>query len=222
MSLTVDLPTGRAAFAESVTTFVHAVDALDEWDLLGASRCHGWTRLDVVVHVIAGWQEMLGGMVSPVDGPPTVDAASYWTAFAEFETGDPLLTLLAQRRRTAAYARPRTAWEQLHDVAGAVRRGADGLPDHHVTWQGQVFTPGDFLAVWAVEDVVHQLDLDVDQHPDATLPPTALRLTRATVEALAAPFPDGWSAEEVVLVGTGRSAVPEGLGALADRLPVLG
>jgi len=221
MSLTVALPTARIAFADSVTAFVRAVDAVHEWDLLAASRCHGWSRMDVVVHVLAGWQEMLGGMVSPVDAPTTVDAASYWTAFAAHEAGDPLLTLMAQRRRTAAYSRPRAACEQLHDVADAVRRGAESLPDRRVAWQGQVFTPGDFLAVWAVEDVVHQLDLHLDQHHAADLPSTALDLSRATVETLAAPFPEGWSAQEVVLVGTGRSSVPDGLGAVADRLPVL-
>ena len=205
-----------------MTAFVEAVDAVDEWDLLSASRCHGWTRLDVVVHVLAGWQEMLGGMVSPVDDPPTVDAASYWTAFADHEAGDPLLTLMAQRRRAMAYPRPAAAIEQLQDVADAVRRGAAGLSDRHVTWQGQVFTPGDFLVVWAVEDVIHHLDLDVDQHPGAGPPPIALDLGRATVEALAAPFPDGWSAQDVVLVGTGREPVPDSLGSLAARLPALG
>src|SRR3954454_6167492 len=185
MSLTVDLPTGRTAFTESVTAFVDAVDAFDEWDLLGASRCHGWTRLDVVVHVLAGWQEMLGGMVSPVDDVPTVDAATYWPAFAELEAGDPLVALMAQRRRTAAYSRPSAACAQLRDVAEALLRGARSLPDRHVLWQGQVFTAGDFLAIWAVEDVIHQLDLDGDD----VAPPTAVHLGRSTVEALAGPFP---------------------------------
>src|SRR4051794_12560685 len=174
MSLTVDLPTGRTAFTESVTAFVDAVDAFDEWELLGVSRCHGWTRLDVVVHVLAGWQEMLGGMVSPVDDAPTVDAATYWPTFAELEAGDPLMTLMAQRRRTAAYSRPAAAYHQLRDVAAALLRGASSLADRHVLWQGQVFTPGDFLAIWAVEDVIHQLDLDGDE----AVAPTALHLGR--------------------------------------------
>ena len=67
MGLTIDLETARTAFRDSVTSFVRAVDDFDEMALLGSSRCHGWTRLDVVVHVIGGWQEMLGGFVSPVD-----------------------------------------------------------------------------------------------------------------------------------------------------------
>jgi hypothetical protein len=181
MALTVDLETGRRAFSESVTSFVRAVDAFSEWDLLDVSRCHGWTRLDVVVHVVAGWEEMLGGFVSPVDGPPTVDAATYWPAFdEEYGGGDPLVPLLAQRRRTAAYARPDTAREQMHDVAAALLRGTAACAEGHYLWQGHVFTAGDFLAIWAVEDAIHQLDLRSDE----PVPPGALELARATVAEL--------------------------------------
>lgn len=180
MGLTVDLETGRDAFVDSVRGFVDAVDGFDEWALLGASRCHGWTRLDVVVHVTVGWQEMLGGFVSPVEATPTVDAASYWPAFDEEYDDDPLDVLLAQRRRTAAYTRPDSARRQLHDVAAAVVRGAGSCADRPLAWQGHVFAPGDFLAIWAVEDVIHQVDLLGDE----PLPATALDLARATVTAL--------------------------------------
>lgn len=180
MALSVDVETGRRAFVDSVREFEAAVDDLDEWALLGSSRCHGWTRLDVVVHVVAGWQEMLGGFVSPVAGPPTVDAASYWPAFEEEDAGDPLLALLAQRRRTSAFARPDSAREQMRDVAGAVLRGAESCVDGHHLWQGHVFTAGDFLAIWAVEDAIHQLDL-LTERP---VPSSALALARATVAAL--------------------------------------
>jgi|SRR6478735_2866801 len=180
MALTVDLETGRTAFVDSVRGFVDAVDAFDEWALLGASRCHGWTRLDVVVHVVAGWQEMLGGFVSPVDGPPTVDAASYWPAFDDEYDEDPLVVLMAQRRRTAAYLRPDSARQQLHDIADAVLRGAASCEDRPLTWQGHVFSAGDYLTIWAVEDVIHQADL----LGDGALPSSALDLARATVADL--------------------------------------
>lgn len=180
MALTIDLETGRTAFVDSVRGFVATVDGLDEWALLGASRCHGWTRLDVVTHVLAGWQEMLGGFVSPVGDAPTVDAASYWPAFEEAYDDDPLLVLLAQRRRTAAYARPDTAREQLRDVADAVIRGATSCTDRSLAWQGHVFTAGDFLTIWAVEDVLHQADLLAGP----PVPVSALELARATVAAL--------------------------------------
>jgi len=115
-----------------------------------------------------------------VGGPATVDAASYWPAYDQEEAGDPLLDLLAQRRRTAAYARPDSARQQMRDVADAVLRGAASSTDRHYLWQRHVFTAGDFLAIWAVEDVIHQLDL-LGARP---LPASALRLARATVAEL--------------------------------------
>jgi hypothetical protein len=218
MDLTIDLATARAACHESVTAFLRAVDGFDEMALLGSSRCHGWTRLDVVVHVLGGWQEMLGGFVSPVDGDPTVDAASYWPVFAEEEAGDPLVTLMAQRRRTGSYSRPGSARDHLHDVADAVLRGIASIADGRYLWQRQVFTAGDFLAIWAVEDAVHHLDLLTEE----PVPGSALELARATIEALAGPFPESWGPEDVVLVGAGRRPVPDGTGTLAARLPALG
>src|SRR4051812_42357989 len=124
MGLTVELGVGRQAFSESVEGFLRAVDCFDEWELLGPSRCHGWTRLDVVSHVIGGWQEMLGGLVSIVDRAPTVDAASYWTAFEEqYGDEDPVATLMAQRRRSASFAHPGSACDQLRDLSAVVLRG---------------------------------------------------------------------------------------------------
>ena len=191
-----------------------------EHDLLHESRCHGWTRLDVVVHVISGWQEMLGGLVSRTDAEPSVDAASYWPAFAtESAAEDPVAVLMSQRRRTAAYSRPAAATAHLGEVAAAVLRGVGSIEDRPHLWQGHVFAPGDYLAVWAVEDVVHHLDLMSDE----PAPPSALRLTRATVEALVCePLPESWSDLDATLIGTGRVPVPDGSGPVSARLPALG
>jgi hypothetical protein len=220
MGLSVGLDEGRVACTESIQAFVRAVDGMSEYDLLGASRCHGWARLDVVVHVLAGWQEMLGGLVSPVDSPPTVDAASYWPAFADqYADEDPVAVLMAQRRRASAYARPSSALAQLSDVAAAMLRGVDSFRDRPCLWQGHVFAPGDYLAIWAVEDVVHHLDLMSDE----PAPAGALGLTRSTVEALAGePLPQSWTDVDATLIGTGRMPVPDGTGPVGDRLPVLG
>lgn len=118
MSLGITLDAGRTACTDSIAAFLRAVDGLSEYELLGASRCHGWTRLDVVVHVIAGWQDMLSGRVSTVDAEPTVDAATYWSAFAsEYAGEDPILSLMSQRRRSSFYTRPALARSQL-DVGG--------------------------------------------------------------------------------------------------------
>jgi len=220
MGLETGLDDGRLACADSIAGFVAAVDGVDEYDLLSSSRCHGWTRLDVVVHMIAGWQEMLMGLVTVVDAAPTVDTASYWPAFAaEFGDGDPVPVLMSQRRRTAAYARPGAACEQLREVAAALSEGVRGMRDLPCRWQGHVFAPGDFLAIWAVENAVHHLDLLVPEPP----PSSALRLARATIEALAGePLPARWDDERAVLVGSGRLPADHELGSLAARLPVLG
>lgn len=220
MGFSVSLDAARPVCADSIDGFVVAAASFSEYELLGASRCHGWSRLDLVTHVIAGWQEMLGGMVSPVEDEPTVDAASYWPAFAqEFGSEDPVTVLMAQRRRGAAYARPESAIAQLRDVAAAVGRGVASLPDRHVLWQGQVFTAGDFLAIWAVEDVIHQLDL----HDSRPAPARALALTRSTVQALIdEALPEAWSDEDVALIGTGRVPVPQDSAVAAEQFPVLG
>lgn len=99
MELTIPFDQGRTAFTDSVEGFVAAAESFEEYELLGASRCHGWTQLDVVTHVVAGWHEMLGGMVSVVASTPTVDAGSYWPAFADQNGAhDPVSVLMEQRR----------------------------------------------------------------------------------------------------------------------------
>lgn len=220
MGLTVDLERARTDCDQTIEAFVRAAASLDEHALLGASRCHGWTRLDVVVHVIAGWQEMLGGLVCRTQEQPTVDAASYWTAFAEeYGSEDPVAALMSQRRRTAAYARPDAALEQLRDVGTALARGVRGCTDERREWQGQVFAAGDFLAIWAVENAVHHLDL----LSEVAAPEGALHLSRATVEELAGGrLPAAWPDAEAVLVGAGRVPAPAGEEGVTSRLPVLG
>lgn len=220
MQLTVTLGDGRVACAESIMGFQRAVDGFSEYELLGGTRCHGWTRLDALVHVLAGWQDMLLGLVSVVDAEPTVDAASYWTAFAaEYGGDDPVRSLMAQRRRTAYYQRPEAAREQLREIGTALSVGVERRGERPCAWQGHVFAPGDFLAVWAVEHVVHQLDLLSEERP----PASALGLARTTVEALVeSPLPASWSDEEAVLIGAGRLPVPSGQEELAARLPALG
>jgi len=219
MGLTISADDGRVACIDSIDAFVRAVQGFDEYALLGASRCHGWSRLEAVTHMIAGWQEMLAGLVSAVEDAPTVDAATYWTAFAaEFGTDDPVPDVMSQRRRASSYARPASAVAHLKDVAVAARRRVLLLDDRPLTWQGHVFTAGDFFAIWAVESVIHQLDLLSDE----PAPQTALALTRRTIEALAGrPLPDDWTDDLVALVGSGREPAPTDTETWAEVLPVL-
>ncbi|HST48505.1 maleylpyruvate isomerase N-terminal domain-containing protein [Jatrophihabitans sp.] len=222
--LTIDPATAGAAFAEQVTAFLAAVEPLDDRQLLAASRCHGWAVLDVVVHVRGGLEEMLRGCTAPTADPPTADAASYWTAAAD--PVDPVDGILWTRRTASAYSRPRRAVRHLRDAADAVlvatRQWADAehLAGSRVRFQGHVLTAADFLATWAVELAVHQLDLGRDL--DVPAPPAAaLRLARATVEALLErTLPGALGDLEVLLLGAGRRAVPPELTGLIR--PVLG
>jgi uncharacterized protein (TIGR03083 family) len=220
MALSIELAEGQDAFEKSVLAFLGAVDRLTDHQLFAHSRCHGWLRLDVLAHVLGGWQEMLIGFVRQVDATPTVDAASYWTAFAqEMAEENPIAVLMTQRRRSDAHPSPAGLRAQLRDVSEAVLHGARTMTDYPRMWQGHVFTAGDYLAIWAVEDAVHHLDLDV---PDDTPPATALSLCRRTIEALVGePLPGTWTDLDAVLAGTGRIAVPAGGDRVADRLPAL-
>jgi mycothiol maleylpyruvate isomerase-like protein len=221
MPLTIGLDNGKVAFEESVVAFLRTVDRLSDHELFGHSRCHGWLRLDVLTHVLGGWQEMLSGFAYQVDDAPTVDAATYWTAFAEdMADEDPIVVLVAQRRRSDAHPSMAALRAQLHDVSTAVLHGTRGLTDSPRFWEGQVFTAGDFLAIWAVEDAVHHLDLDV---PGEAPPASALSLCRRTIETLIGEsLPATWSDVDAVLAGTGRIAVPAGGAAFEGRLPAFG
>jgi hypothetical protein len=85
--------------------FVAAAQRFSEYDLLGAATVHGWSRLDVVVHVRAGLEEMVGVCAARVDDDPDHDAASYWASFAA-DDNDAVPQILWMRRTAAAYSRP--------------------------------------------------------------------------------------------------------------------
>ncbi|MBM6399322.1 maleylpyruvate isomerase N-terminal domain-containing protein [Phycicoccus sonneratiae] len=183
MGFTVPHEEALDAFSTSVDSFVEAARAVDELALFAPSRCHGWTRFEVVDHVLAGWRELLGGMAARTPGPATVDAVTYWTDWGEAHAADdPVAVLMAQRRHADAHPRPSAAVAALTEVAEQLRLVSPSLPDGHHAFQGQVLTSGDLLATWAVETVVHQLDLGIPHPP----PAAALNLARRT----AAEVPD--------------------------------
>ena len=103
----LSVPLGQAlpVLTDQVRAFTACVDDLDDRQLLAASRCHGWTVLDVVVHVRGGLEEMLRGYTAPTAAPVTHDAASYWTAWVSSHSGDPIDGILWTRRTAAARRR---------------------------------------------------------------------------------------------------------------------
>lgn len=181
--LSIPLAEGRAALLSALDAFEAAVASLDDLALLAPSRAHGWARVDCVVHVRVGLEEMLAGTPAVTGTAPTVDAASYWSTWEETAEADPIPGILWTRRTASAYARPRGVIEHLDMVARGVRAAAERMDEGALAFQDQVIATGDFLATWAVEQTVHHLDLDLPAGAPGPAP-SALALARRTVEAL--------------------------------------
>jgi hypothetical protein len=216
--LSYDHATSVGLLREQLTAFVAAAESFSEYDLLAASRCHGWSRLDAVVHVRAGLEEMVGDCAAQVDDPPTHDAAAYWESFAADGNDDLVPQILWMRRTAAAYNRPSRALDHLREVAGTADLVLRRMPDHAVLFQSRTMTSGNFLATWVVELAVHHLDLG-----QAAGRPTdgSLHVVRRTVEAIAdVDLPEAWRDDDAALFALGRAPLPEDARELGDALPV--
>ena len=196
---------GVRACAAAIRALVGATAGLTDEALLGPSRCAGWSRVDALVHVHLGLQEMLLGIVTPADAEPDVDAASYWHTDppGNDDSADAIDQLGYLHRLSSAYRRPRGMVGHLRVTAEALAGAVERMPEGAVRFQGHVLTTGDFLATWATELAVHHLDLHLDA--DAPGPdPDALVLARQTAEALAGHPLEAASDTEAVLRGWGR------------------
>ena len=217
----VDHEEGRAAFLDELTAFGTLADSLSDDDLMAASRCRGWTVGDVLVHVHLGLQEMLLGLVAPPGDRPDTGAAGYWRHRppATDDDADEIAAMRFVRLVSSAYRRPPGIVAHLRPTAGGLRSAVTNLPAGALRFQGLVMATGDFLTMWSVELAVHHLDL---RHRDAPAS-SALRLARATVEALrGGALPGDWSDERVLLWGSGRAEPGDRDRAAAAGLPVLG
>lgn len=200
---TVSLEEARPAFLEELECFQRAVQALDDQILLGCSHAHGWSRLDCLVHVRMGLQELLAGIPARSNAPPDTDAASYWAAWEADADEDLVPGILMTRRTASAYSRPRHALEHLDQVIAGLQQAVTHMPDAPVLFQQHSLNAGDLLATWAVELVVHHHDLNLST---ATVPPAraAVAIGRRTVEAIHDDLPDADDDLCVVLAGFGR------------------
>jgi hypothetical protein len=108
---------------------MEAIGQLDDRALLNASRCFGWTRADLLVHVHLGLQEMLLGLVDPTDAEPDTDAASYWrTDPPSNDPGsDELDNIRFARLLASAYRRPTGLIGHLRPTAEGVCRAIEAL-----------------------------------------------------------------------------------------------
>ena len=219
---------GRTAFLAALDGFTRCADSLSDLQLMAASRCTGWTVGDVVVHVHLGLQEMLLGLVSLTAEEPETDASSYWriTLPTNDDDGDQIAGMRFIRLLGGSYRRPSNAVRHMLPTVEGVRAATSRLEPGAVRFQGHVLSTGDFLATWAVELAIHQLDMGrelVLPQPAAS----ALRFARLTVEDLAGvDAPRTWSDETTVLLGAGRMN-PDAeqrteASELVQQLPVLG
>jgi uncharacterized protein (TIGR03083 family) len=216
---------------EAVYQNITAVaDGLGEAELMLPSRCAGWAVTDVLFHQLLDARRALRALASPSARPPDVDDISYWRHYpaGNGEAGSAPAAAHARYVRISASAYPpgSLAWE-WRDTAAAVCRAARACPHPAVLTQGHTLTTGDFIATLAVEGAVHYLDLTVGL-PSAPGPDSAsLALVRRTLDGLLGTvLPGDWDDVTYALKGTGRIPVSESdrasIGALADRLPLIG
>jgi hypothetical protein len=195
----------RSRLLEAVDAFVATAGSLSDLELLGHSRVHGWSRLEVVTHVRLGLEEVVIGAV-PSDAAADHDAASYWVSHPDDRDDDQVPHILWLRWVAGAHARPSSAVRLLERAAAGVRAAVGDLSEGTVAFQDKRMTTGDFLATWVVELAIHQLDLDLG----GDVP--GLDWSRATLEAIAGcPLPEALDDRAAVLSGLGRSDAPAGL-----------
>jgi Mycothiol maleylpyruvate isomerase N-terminal domain len=213
--LTVSLDEVRQLFVEQAGQFVTACSRLGDLDLLDPSLCRGWSRLDLVVHVRAGLDEMAATAGAHTDRRPTHDAASYWGSHPDDRDDDPVPHVMWLRRTASAYHRPKAAVRHLTDVTRRVGDVISHVRDRPVLFQDKAMTMGDFVATWVVELAVHQMDLDDGGSP------VGATLARRTLEAVAdADLPPGMSDVDAVLAGLGRRTWPTHV-ARPEAFPVM-
>lgn len=211
-------------FSRSWTALLTAVAETTDEDFDRPSGCKGWLVRDLACHLVIDAQDVLITLVTPAEGPATVDAASYWKVSDEPPSGeDPLAALIP--RLAAAYGEPRWLKFHLDDVGTAAGRAAAlADPTALVSTQDEVLTVGDYLSAYVLEWTLHHLDLTAHLAADGP-PAETLAATRALLERIAgARFPAVWSDTDALLVATGRRPATveerEALGELAARVPL--
>jgi uncharacterized protein (TIGR03083 family) len=223
------LDTGHAQLG--MTAAYQAVSAdlgrLTEEDLARPSACLGWTRADLLSHMLLDAQRALVTFASPSAAPADVDFVSYWAPFRPGADGYDAHARFV-RRAAAAYRSDLVIVARWTETATAAVHAARALAgDTKVATQGHVLAAADFLATLAVEATIHHLDLVAGDPALAGPSGPGVAVTRETLDGiLGQPVPAGWDDVDYVLKATGRAPLtPDDqvcLGALAGRFPLLG
>lgn len=197
-------------------------ERLEEEDLARPSRCLGWTRADLLYHLLLDAQRALVTFATPAAQAPEVDFVSYWAPFRPGAEGYAAHARFV-RRSAAAYRSDLAIVAQWKETAAAAVHAATALvPDAKIATQGHVLTAGDFLATLAVEATIHHLDLVTDDQDLAGPSGPGLAMARQTFDGiLGQPGPVSWDDVGYALKAGGRMPLAADdracLGALADR-----
>jgi uncharacterized protein (TIGR03083 family) len=223
----IDAARARAAMTASYRAVTADVERLDVHELARPSRCLGWSRADVLYHLLLDAQRALVAFATPAAGTADVDFVSYWKPFRPGSEGSDAHARFV-RRAAAAYSSDRVVVAQWRETAAATVYAAGALSaEVKVATQGHVLAAGDFLATLAVEATVHHLDL-VAGAPDLAGPSgEGLAVARETFDGiLGRPVPASWDDVGYALKASGRVQLTADdracLAALTDRFPLLG
>jgi uncharacterized protein (TIGR03083 family) len=217
----------RAAMVASYQAVTDDVGKLGEDGLAGPSRCRGWSRGDLLFHMLLDAQRALVTFATPAPGEPDVDFVSYWAPFRPGAEGYAAHARFV-RRVASSYQSDLVIVRQWAETAAAAAHAASMLPaDAKVATQGHVLLAGDFLATLAVEATIHHLDLTAGEESLAGPSGPGLAVARDTLDgALGEPVPAGWDDVDYALKATGRAELTADdrarLGVLAARFPLFG
>lgn len=206
---------------------------LSPMELLGPTRCHGWTVADLVHHLTEDARRALVALATPAEAPSTRTFVTYWSsrepgvAAPDWESAERAAAASAWAgRRAASVAREPGLLVELwrETSAAAVRAALAAPPAGLVTTQGQVLRVPDLLITLATEAIVHHLDLLLGLPPAPE--PAVSTLDGLLARHGAAVRPRDWDVEDYLLKGAGRLALSQAdrtaLGAAAGAFPLLG
>lgn len=205
--LSMRLEEARGLFLRQLVAFRDACQDLEDFELLEASRCRGWSRLELIEHVRDGLAQMAATTAAFTNSPPDHDAATYWSSHPDDRDANPIAHVIWLRRTASAYGRPTAALHRLRDVADTLAAVVSQAPERTVLFQGKAMSTGDFIATWIAELAIHQLDLATTADT-----PVGLPFAKRTIEAVTdADLPDELPLTEAVLAGLGRIPAPAGV-----------
>ncbi|HEX2296499.1 MAG TPA: maleylpyruvate isomerase N-terminal domain-containing protein, partial [Actinomycetota bacterium] len=100
-----------------------AVADLTEDDLLAPSGCRGWSRGDLLFHMLLDAQRALVTLHSPAPGPADTDYVSYWRGFSSSDEAARAHARFV-RLSTAAHSSLQKLAGRWSETSGAARRAA--------------------------------------------------------------------------------------------------